>query len=293
MEATVSRRLACSLFFLAVWLFAAHPVSAGRSEHLTKILHRFETHAADALAAWDVPGMSAAIVEGDEIVWAKGWGVREYGKKQSVDPDTVFQIGSITKSFTALLAGMQTDAGKLAFNDRVIDHFPEFRMADSWVNREFRIEDLFAQRSGLPTCGGDLQVMFGNGRDQVIDNIRHINPVTSFRNTFAYQNNFFLAAAAMIERQTGTTWSDDVRKRLLEPLGLKRTFITSREYLSALNRSAQHQRLDGWITTLSKEWPYQFAAETFAPAGAISSTARDLATYMATVSYTHLRAHET
>ena len=265
---------------LVVLTYSPHAGHGAQSTRLQEILPRFEAYAAEAMDQWEVPGMAVAVVEGDAVVFIKGYGVREFGQDQPVGEDTLFQIGSITKSFTSLLVGMEVDAGKLAFIDQVIDHLPTFRTSDPWVTREFTIEDLMAHRSGLPTTGGDLQVMFGNTRQQVIDNIRHIPPVTSFRTRFAYQNNFFLVASAVAEKLSGRPFTQDVANRLFVPLGMKRSKATSKEYLSATNAVAQHQRIDGKIKILPKDWPYQFAVDTFAPAGAISSTARDMAAYM-------------
>src|SRR5690349_16461192 len=95
-----------------------------------------------AMSAFHVPGMAVGIVQDGRLVYAKGYGVREAGKSARVDADTLFQIGSNTKAFTAAALAILIDEGKLHWDDRVIDYLPQFRMYDPYVTREFTIRDL-------------------------------------------------------------------------------------------------------------------------------------------------------
>ena len=99
---------------------------------------------------WKVPGMAVAIVRGSETIYLETFGVTKVNSSDPVTPNTIFQIGSTSKAFTAALVAMQVDAGKVKWDDRVIDHLSDFKMFDPWVTREFTVTDLMAQRSGLP-----------------------------------------------------------------------------------------------------------------------------------------------
>ncbi len=79
------------------------------------------------LAAWNIPGAAVAVAQGDEI-FTQGYGVLEAGKPEAVNADTIFAIGSTTKAFTSALIGMLVDEGKLAWDDLVIQHIPEFEL---------------------------------------------------------------------------------------------------------------------------------------------------------------------
>ncbi len=103
-----------------------------------------------------MPGMAVGIVKDGKLVFAKGYGVRERGKSEPVGTRTLFQIGSNTKAFTAAALAMLVDAGKLRWDDRVIDYLPQFQLYDAYVTREFTIRDLLSHRSGLGTGAGDL-----------------------------------------------------------------------------------------------------------------------------------------
>lgn len=133
----------------------------------------------------------------------KAFGVKEVGKTDPITEDTLFQIGSTSKAFTAALVAMMVDEGKVKWNDKVVNYLPDFRMYDPWVTGEFNVTDLMAQRSGMPPYAADSLASFGFDRQYIIHNIRNIKPVGSFRSDFAYQNNLWLVAAELVEK---TIW---------------------------------------------------------------------------------------
>lgn len=274
-----SRNLIWLILLFALLFLPPSLAEAGMSQQLRAVLPEFERLVQQGLEDWEIPGAAVAIVNNGET-WTKGFGVLQQGADAPVTPDTLFQIASITKSFTSVLVGMEVDKGALAFNDQVLKHWPEFMVHDPWVTREFQVTDLLAQHSGLPTCGGDLQVMFGNSRTQVEKNVRHIRPISSFRSEYAYQNSFFLIAARLVERLSKTPYAKDLQQRIFAPLGMTRSTATIEAFQDAANVAAMHQRNKGRVTALPPDWPYSFAVETFAPAAIVGSTARDMAAYM-------------
>src|SRR5690606_16584967 len=96
-----------------------------------------------------VPGLAVAIVSGDSIVIAKGYGVREIGRPDAVDANTRFAIGSTTKAMTVAALGMLVDEGKVRWDAPVITYLPHFRVADPYVTRELTVRDLITHRGGL------------------------------------------------------------------------------------------------------------------------------------------------
>ena len=109
--------------------------------------HPLETAEIDELAnkaleAFNVPGMAIAVVKDDEVVHAKGYGIRDINTKTPVTRDTLFQIASNTKSMTAAALAILMDEGKLTWDDKVIDYLPEFRLVDPYATREFTIRDM-------------------------------------------------------------------------------------------------------------------------------------------------------
>lgn len=147
-----------------------------------------------AMEVFNVPGMAISIVHEGELVHSAGYGDVAVDSSQRVDDRTLFQIGSVSKAFTAATLAILADEGKLDWDDPVIDYLPEFRMYDAWVTREFTIRDLLTHRSGLPLGAGDL-LMFPDGNAtpaEVVQALRHLKPATSFRSEFAYDNLLYI-----------------------------------------------------------------------------------------------------
>src|SRR4029453_6200351 len=132
--------------------------------------------------------------------------------------DTVFQIGSTSKAFTAAVVAMQVDDGKVGWGDRVIDQLPAFEMRDPWVTRAFQVADLMAQHSGMPAYAGDGMAFLGFPADYIVANMKHLDPVTGCRSEFAYVKNFFLVAGDLARATSGKTWAENVQQRVFDPL---------------------------------------------------------------------------
>ncbi|MFC1590188.1 serine hydrolase [Candidatus Omnitrophota bacterium] len=242
-----------------------------------QILAEFEDYARKTMRDWRIPGMAVAIIADDRVIFSKGFGVKEINGSDPVDAHTIFQIGSASKAFTAALAAMMVDEGKMAWKDNVIDHVPGFRMYDAWVTREFMIEDLLAQHSGMPAYAADFQAIAGFDRDHIMNSIRYIKPVSSFRSEFAYVNNLFLVAARAIENKTGKTWEADIRARIFEPLGMDESSTGRDSLVSSKNAATGHNIQEGKVAPVPKtlNWPY-----IYGPAGGINSNVLDMAEWV-------------
>lgn len=83
------------------------------------------------------------------------------------------------------------DRGKLHWDDRVVDLDPDFQLKDPWVTREFRVFDLLAQRSGLPSYANDMLGSLGFDENALIHSLRYVEPTSSFRSSFEYPNHSY------------------------------------------------------------------------------------------------------
>jgi CubicO group peptidase (beta-lactamase class C family) len=242
------------------------------------LVAEFEPYAQKSLKEWGAPGMAVAILVGGQVVYSKGFGVGEEGG-HAITPETVFQIGSISKSFTSALVGQLVDEGKLHWSDPVVDAFPEFQMYDPWVTREFTVEDTMSQRSGMAPYAGDFLAFLGRSRDEIIAAIRHIKPVSSVRSQFAYVNNMWLVAAKVIEAKGGKSWEEAVQQSLFQPLGMTRSSTGMEGLYGDANHATPHLREGRSATPLRQSWPFAGWVYTYGPAGGINSTVLDMARY--------------
>lgn len=266
-----------------LWIsFLLFVISNGiQAEESQSWIDRYELYAEQARKAWDIPGMALAVVKDNKIIYAKGFGVRKRGENAFVDPHTIFQIGSISKSFTTTLMASLIDQHLIKWEDPVYTHAPEFVLSDPWVTRQFMIEDLFAQRSGLPTEIGTSQAMLGYSTDEIVQHLRQVKLVSPFRASYAYQNIFFDLSAKLMKNVSGKSWVDLLKKRILTPLQMEETSATLTDFLNSPNRAAwYHRSLTGEIEFLPEDFPYANWVYEEAPAGGINSNVLDLSKWL-------------
>ncbi len=176
-----------------------------------------------ALATFNTPGMAVGVIQQGKIVHLTGFGVRDRETNLPVDENTYFRLASTSKAFTAASLAILVDEGKLNWDDKVIDHLPDFRMMDPWVTAEFTIRDLLSHRSGLVGGAGDSMIWpepSGFSRNEMIHNLRYLSPEYSFRSTYAYNNVFYITAGEIVAKVANTRWEDFVDERIFAPLGM-------------------------------------------------------------------------
>jgi CubicO group peptidase (beta-lactamase class C family) len=247
----------------------------------------FDARVESVMKGSGVPGAWVTIVEDGKVTLARGYGIRALGSLESVDADTLFQIGSTTKAFTSAALAILVEDGKIGWDDRVIDHLPGFRMYDPWVTREITIRDLLVHRSGLGPGQGDLMFVPSTeiSRSDLVHRIRFLKPKTSFRSAYAYDNVLYAVAGQVVEAIAGQTWEEFVEARLFAPLGMRTAVTNDIDRLSAPNRAFPHGRV-GELRGVGEQ---QLLDEkkvalgaNVGPAGAIATGANDIARWLAT-----------
>src|SRR6185436_1147739 len=171
------------------------------AQTLDEKLRDIDAYAQKVMDTWHGPGMAIALVKDDRMVFAKGYGVRELGKPDPVDENTLFQIASNSKAFTTASLAILVDEGKLSWNDRVTKYLPDFQMYDPWVTSQLTIRDIVSHRSGLDTFSGDL-LWYDTTypTDEILRRIRYLKPVSDFRTRYGYQNLMFITAGRVVEK---------------------------------------------------------------------------------------------
>lgn len=262
-------------------LFAQDKIVKPTDEELKKILVDFDRYAAKAMTDWKVPGMAIGIVDNGRLIFAKGFGVKRAGGKDPVTENTIFQIGSTSKAFTATLMAMLVDRGYVRWEDKVIDHAPDFMMHDPWVTREYQVLDLLSQRSGMPGYAADLLFFLGYDRPYIKQAVRHIEPVSSFRSKYAYQNVLWLTAGDIVAKYTGKTWEQALKTHIFDPLGMSNSSADKESFLNAFDVSSLHATEGEKILALPGNWEFLDWSYIAGPAGGINSNIVDMAKWLA------------
>lgn len=268
------------IFFLAVISCIIAPRS--EAKEIQDVLAELEAYANEQINAQKVPGMAYAIVKDDQVIYAKGFGVKKYGASDPVDENTVFEIGSNSKAFGTAVAGMLVEEGAMNWTDKVTDDLSDFKMHESWVTKEFQIEDLMCHRSGMPGYSLDNMWSFGYPVEDVMNALRYVEPVTSFRTSYAYQNVLYIWLGKLIETKTGSPWSTVVRDRIFTPLGMTQTAAGQTDTSMWSNIALGHLKLkDGTPWPHPSGWRYdQWLMSSVGPAGDIRSNVLDMAKWI-------------
>ena len=229
----------------------------------------------DARKEWQVPGAAIAIVRGDEVVYLKGYGVRELGSSQPVTPDTLFAIGSTTKAFTTTAMAMLVDDGKMTWDDPVRKHIDFFRLSDPLASENVTLRDLVTHRTGLTQH--DL-LWYGSpwSREEILRKIAHVKLSRPFRSTYQYQNIMFLAAGYAVGLIAKSSWEDFVQRRIFDPLGMTRANFSTRIAAQTADHSTPHSKTrDGKVVAIG--WR---DIDNIGPAGSINASVRDLSRWL-------------
>jgi CubicO group peptidase (beta-lactamase class C family) len=239
----MKRNFVCSLFLLLALCFSV--IAQDYREQLAEI----DAYAQKVQTEWNVPGFAVGIVKDDKVIFAKGYGVRELGKPEKVDENTLFAVASNSKAYTTASLAILVDEKKLNWDDKVSKYLPEFQMYDSYVSREITVRDLVSHRSGLDTFSGDLLWYdTTNSSDEIIRRTRYLKPTSSFRSKYGYQNLMFIAAAKVLEKISGKTWAQFVQEKILTPLKMTRTTTSVKD--SKDNIASPHNESGGKLRVL-------------------------------------------
>jgi len=231
-----------------------------------------------AMEEFQIPGLAIAVVSRNQLLLAKGYGVRDVDNQQPVTAETLFGIASNTKAFTAAALALLVDQGKLSWDDQVIRHLPEFQLFDPYASREMTIRDLLSHRSGLGLGAGDLLIWPDTNKStaEIIAALRFIRPAHSFRAEYAYNNLMFLIAGEVIARVSGKSWHDFLEAELLTPIGMRQTAASfSRIAANNQNRAVGHIPMDQQL----HRYPLDYL-EDFRAAGAMASNVQDMSLWL-------------
>ncbi len=222
--------------------------------------------------ALGIPGLSLAIVKDDKIIYMKGLGYKDFEKKVAVTPDTLFAIGSVTKSFTGMSVVMSQDDGKLSLEDSPKKYLSYFKMRDPDTDAKITVRDLLRHSSGLNRT--DLAMVTGKlNRTELIQVAGEAKPTAKLGEKFQYQNLMFSAAGETVAAAQKSTWEQFIETRIFKPLGMTNSYTSISAMKTAKDASFGYDyNMD---TKETRRLPYHDIPES-AAAGAISSSAKDM-----------------
>ncbi len=271
--------VATNSVFLTIPVYAqtnAQTSTATAPVDYTPQLEAIEKAIDDKRKEFGIPGLSLAIVKDDQIIYMKGLGVKDFYKKTPVTPDTLFAIGSTTKAFTSMLALMSADEGKLSLDDSPKKFLPYFKLRDADADTKITLRDLLSHRSGLNRT--DLAMVTGMlNREELIQVAAMAKPTAKLGEKFQYQNVMYTAAGEAVARAENSTWDKLITTKIFQPLGMNNSDTTVEEMQKSRDFSFGYDY--NLATKVTRKLPQREIVPA-APAGAINSSARDMAQWV-------------
>lgn len=240
------------------------------SKSWQKSMDGFDSFVKEKMAEWKIPGMAAAVVKDGEVILSQGYGLRSIKENKTVTENTVFSIGSSSKAFTSMAAGILVDEGKLEWDAPVKKYIPWFNMYDPVAGERVTVRDMLCHRTGLPRhdttwYGASLS------RRELIERVRYLQPNRDFRSVWQYQNHMIAAVGCVVEEITGKTWETFVQEKIFEPLGMNSSSFSVEKSQQAPDYALPYLEYRGNVL----EIPFR-NIDAIGPAGSINSNIKDM-----------------
>ena len=277
-----SRKLATIILALAVLCttFQISIHAQGNSApavDVTQKLAGFDAFMEKTMKDWNAPGIGVGIVVGDKLVFAKGYGYRDYGKKLPITSQTMFPIASNTKLFTAVAAGTLVEEGKLTWDRPIKESVPTIEFYNSYLNNTITLRDMLAHRTGI-TRHDSIWYKSQYSTKELFERLKYLDPKESPRQIFLYNNMMYAGVGYATELESGKPWPQYVRERILQPLDMKSTGFTIAEMLKQPDYGVPYtERRDSFELY---KIPYYEDTDGLAAAGAIVSNIEDLSHWL-------------
>ena len=220
----------------------------------------------DTMTRWKVPSMAVAIVQDDRVVYIKGF---------NATPDTLFQIGSTTKAFTTTAMAMLVDEKKMNWDDPVRKYVEYFHLSDPCADSLVTLRDIVSHRTGL-SRHDELWDYTSMSREDIIRHVGSLKLTKPFRTAYQYNNIMLMTAGEAVASAAKMPWSDFVKTRIFDPLGMTHTVVSEADWLKSDHVAGYWYDAPHDAVLVQTSLPY----ESLAPAGTMKSSARDMAQWI-------------
>jgi CubicO group peptidase (beta-lactamase class C family) len=270
------RHRVAALFVCCLPLFCiAQQKPSITADSVQSALAQLDPYIRSAMDKTKVPGAAVAVIYNGQVIFLRGYGVRKVGEPETIDPDTVFEIASVSKPIASTILASLVGQGKIRWDDHIADLEPGFQLSSPETTREVTIRDFLSHRSGLATESGDLLEDLGYSRPTILHQMRYLPLPGVFRKTYAYSNFGYTTGAIAAATKIGKPWETIADEQLYAPLGMTSTSSRFSDYENRTNKAALHIMINGQpFNRFVRE------ADAEAPAGGVSSSARDLAKWV-------------
>jgi CubicO group peptidase (beta-lactamase class C family) len=273
------RALPFLLMFLLMALLIAWSAPVASAQSATQAdFDAIDHYIEEQMSATHLPGLSLAIVHGDQIVHLKGFGKADT-LGHAVTPQTPFVIGSASKSFTALAIMQLVEAGKIELDTPVQHYLPWFEVGNNpGVSQKITVRNLLNMTSGIPTIDGTTQAMSDDTSDDALEraarDLRMLPLTAPVGEQFQYANANYNMLGLLVQTLSGRSYEEYIQEKIFAPLKMLNSYTSPLE-ASQHGRATGHRYWFGW--PIRYEMPFPRGT---LPAGFLSVSAEDMAHYL-------------
>lgn len=190
-------------------------------DSLASYLDEFEQDFLKGMNDKRIPGASVVIVKDGRVIFQKGFGVKERGKSGKVDEDTIFRLGSVSKGFASVLAGVFVDEGVIEWDEPVTEYLEDFKLNDPEQTERVEVKHLLSHTTGLPRHAYTNLVEDGLSLERIIPRLERVPLIAKEGEQLAYQNVAYSVIEKVLESQTEKDFNTLLSERLFQPLGMQ------------------------------------------------------------------------
>ncbi|HMU45745.1 MAG TPA: serine hydrolase [Chitinophagaceae bacterium] len=265
-----------TFFYISLLFFSISTFAQKKSKPQPDPLAGIDTAFQRVLKDRNAAGFAVAVVNKDKIIYAKGFGYRDYENKLPVTPNTQFAIGSCTKAFTASLMGLLNKEDKLDYDKPVREYLPELHFFNDNLNNMVTVRDMMCHRTGLPRHDYSWYLFNTSSRDSLLERIKYMEPTAPIRQQWQYNNFMFLAQGVIAEKLTGKSWEENVKEKIFVPLGMNNSNFSIHD-LKKNKDAALGYRV--YKDSIIKKTDY-YDINAMGPAGSINSSVNEMANWV-------------
>lgn len=269
-KGTLARSFCFAVALLLCPLGAA--ASAGSDEEV--LAADFESYFRQQVAAEGIVGAAFVVADPQGIIRTGAAGHTDTSRTRRIDGDTVFRVASVSKTFAAGLTGLLVHEGRLTWEDRLIDHLPEFRIDGD--SSQLRLLNLIGQSSGLMPHAYDNLIEDGVPMEQIWEKFRHLSYICPPGDCYSYQNGVFSLIEPVIEKAAARPYARLMEERIFRPLDMRTASVGYQPFIRSPNRARPHVKSRGRWTTVRVKPNYYRAA----PAAGVNASALDMGKWL-------------
>lgn len=241
-------------------------------------LDKFSADFEEGLKNQRIPGGAVVIVKEGRVIFQQGFGVKESGKTEQVDEHTVFRLGSVSKGFASVLAGVFVDEGLVNWDNAVSDYLEDFKLHDPEQTDRVQVKHILSHTSGLPRHAYTNLVEDGLSLDRIIPRLERVPLIAKEGEQLAYQNAAYSVIEKVLEAQTELDFDSLLQQKLFEPLGM----INSSANYDSIRYSENKAYPHVWYSRAKGRVPVKISKKYYnaISSGGINASASDMGQWL-------------